>query len=412
MLSRFTKRLATREKRKSQNCKVYSMKLDRSHLSNQDKKMLSLFFKEAKWFYNYCLSLPKVNDADCTIKEVAVKVLDQYETRKFTILQTQHRQAMRERIFSSIKTLSSLKKQGYKIGKLKFKSELNSIPLREYERTYDLDFENNRIKIAGLKKRWLKVNGLNQISPDADIANALLLKKGNDYYLNVTTYEDKQELIVPETSIGIDFGCETQLSFSNGIKVKFEVPVNKRIKRLDRKIMRKNRKNSKKKTQDKLKRKKEYEHLANKKKDIRCKIVSAIKTNFKYVCVQDESIKAWQAGNHGKKITNTAIGGIISDLKHKSHTPIVVDKFFPSTQLCPNCGEKNKLELSERVYSCECGYMNDRDIKSAICIEEEAMKNIPMDCRDFKAREISTSVFFDKLATVSGIEVNKLGSMN
>ena len=112
------------------------------------------------------------------------------------------------------------------------------------------------------------------------------------------------------------------------------------------------------------------------------------------------------------KVQYTGIGGIIGDLKHKSHTPIMVDRFFPSTQLCPSCGSKQKLKLSERTYSCKCGYKNDRDIKSALCIEQEAMKQIPVDDRDFKAREISTSTFFDKLATVSGIKVSKLESMN
>ena len=40
------------------------------------------------------------------------------------------------------------------------------------------------------------------------------------------------------------------------------------------------------------------------------------------------------------------------------------------------------------------------------------MKQIPVDDRDFKAREILTSTFFEKLATVSGIKVSKLESMN
>ena len=79
-------------------------------------------------------------------------------------------------------------------------------------------------------------------------------------------------------------------------------------------------------------------------------------------------IHAWHSGNHGKKVQYTSIGGIIGDLKHKSH---MVDRFFPSTQLCPSCENKQKLELSERTYSCKCGYENDRDVKSAICIEKE-----------------------------------------
>jgi len=52
----------------------------------------------------------------------------------------------------------------------------------------------------------------------------------------------------------------------------------------------------------------------------------------------DENIKGWQSGWFGKRVSESALGGIIRDLKHKSHTPIVVDRYFPSTQLCPRCG--------------------------------------------------------------------------
>ena len=128
---------------------------------------------------------------------------------------------------------------------MKFKSEINSIPLREYKRTFDIDLKNKKIKLAGIKFKWLKVNGLEQIPENAEIANAVLVRKCRDYYLHITTFTDKEPIIIPERSIGIDFGCETQLTLSNGIKIQFQVPVTKKIKKLDRKISRKI--NSKKK---------------------------------------------------------------------------------------------------------------------------------------------------------------------
>ena len=139
MSIRFAKRLLTREKRKLQTCKVYEVKIDYSHLSIWLRKRLVALFKEAKWFYNYCISQEKINDADCTIKSVPVKVLDKFEERKFNVLQTQHRQAIKERLFGSLKSLSTKKKQGKKVGWLKFKSEVNSVPLRELGSTHYID---------------------------------------------------------------------------------------------------------------------------------------------------------------------------------------------------------------------------------------------------------------------------------
>jgi putative transposase len=166
------------------------------------------------------------------------------------------------------------------------------------------------------------------------------------------------------------------------VKAEFQVPVTKKIKQLDRKIDKKvngkigKHRGSKNRKKLQAQRRRQYAKVKNKKKDTRNKVVSAVTNNFKYVCMQDESISAWKAGKHGKKVQNTGIGGILSDLKRTSRTPIVLSKWFPSTQLCPQCGKRNKLTVKDRVYKCECGYVHDRDIKSAQCIHMEGMKYI------------------------------------
>ena len=408
-MDRFTSRKRTRQKRKNQTCRVFELKIDRSHLSKFTINHLSNMFKEAKWFYNHCLALDAKDEIDTTIREVPVKVGEEYESRKLNVLKGQMKQSIRTRLWGSLSSLRALKKKGHKVGRLKFKSQINSIPLVQYNRTFRI--KGNRIKIQGLKK-WLRISVVRQIPEEADIACAALVRKVNDYYLHVTTYTDIEPVSISNTSIGIDFGCETQLAFSNGVKIEFQVPPSKRLRKLDRRIMRKGRPRSKKKEQDRHKRQKEYDKLSNKKKDIRHKIVSEITRTFKYVCFQDENIKGWHSGSHGKKIQHSSIGGIIGDLKHKSHTPIMVDRFFPSTQLCPSCGNKQKLTLSERTYSCSCEYENDRDVKSALCIEQEAMKQVPVGDRDFKAREISTSTLLNLLTNIDGVKASKLGSMN
>lgn len=415
-MDRYSAKKQTKEKRKSQTCKVYEVKLDRSHLSKEALNHLVSLFTEAKWFYNYCLSQQNVNDSDTTAKVVPVKVGDDFEDRTFSVLSAQMKQSVKTRLFNSMSSLKALKKNGHRIGRLKFKGRINSVPLKQlgdsdHSGTYYIDRNRNRVRIQGLKK-WIRVTGLEQLPKDIEMANATLVRKVNDFFLHITTFTEKQERVVPESSIGIDFGCTTQLTFSDGIKVEFQVPASKRLRRLDRRIMRKHRPDSKKKRQDREKRQKEYEYLTNKKRDIRHKVVSAITNSFKYVCFQDESIHAWAMGNYGKKVQHSGIGGIIADLKHKSHTPCEVGKFFPSTQVCPQCGQLKKLTLKERHYECECGYSCDRDVKSSICIEMEGLRNIPVDYRDFKAREISSNTFFDTLSKIDGIKVSKVGSMN
>ena len=169
---------------------------------------------------------------------------------------------------------------------------------------------------------------------------------------------------------------------------------------------------------DQLKRSKVYEHLTNQKRDIKNKIVSALTNNYQTIVFQDESIKAWHSGGHGKKIQNTALGGIIRDLKDKSHTPIVVDKFFPSTQLCPCCSHKYKLSLSERTYICPvCSYTADRDVKAAQCILTEGLQKqtqLPTERRNVKPEETLASVgtLFNSLKRIKNVSVSKVKTLS
>lgn len=47
---------------------------------------------------------------------------------------------------------------------------------------------------------------------------------------------------------------------------------------------------------------------------------------------------------------------------------VVVDRWFPSSKTCSNCGNKKEtLTLKERVFECsECGFVIDRDLNAAI----------------------------------------------
>jgi len=388
-------RIQTRARHVSQSCKVFTIKINKSKLNKQQKKHLRMLFYEAKWLYNdmlnYMSNDNELTNYTTTIKEVQVKTPEQYENRKLEHISSQMKQGIRDTMFCSMISLKQLKKNGRKIGKLKFTSQYNSILLKQYNNTYKI--KNNRIKLQGLRKT-IYVNGLKQIPKNCEIANAHIIQKCGDYYFQITTYSKKQKKNIPNKVVGIDFGCETQLTLSDGTKIKYLIPISKRVKKLDRKIMKKKRKRSNNKYKDQIKRQKAYNKITNIKKDVRNKIVSTLVNNYKTVIVQNESIHAWHTGGHGKKIQHTSIGGIIRDLKNKSHTSIVVDKFFPSTKLCPKCSKKNKLPRWQRVYYCECGYEEDRDVKAAVCIRDEGLKTlqIPTGRREFTPGEIGTSV--------------------
>jgi len=382
----------TKERRNSMTCKVIECKVVSNSLPNLVKDQLHKLFIEAKWLYNSILASEDISKFNTKIESVPVKVKETFEQRNLEQISAQMKQGIHTRIFSSMSTLKALKKKGYKTGKLKFKSEVKSIPLKQHTQTFTILKSSKRIKIQGIKKP-LKVNGLNQLPKEYEIANANLVKCGKDYYIKICIYTPKEEVSVPNQSIGIDFGCESQLTLSTGEKIKYQVPVSQKLKKLDKNLSRKI-KGSSNYNKCKEKRQKEYKNLTNKRNEIKNQIVHKLINNYQTICFQDENLQSWKSNGHGKKIQFSAMGGIISALQRKAVTPIVVSKWYPSTQLCSSCGHKQKMDERKRIYLCpSCSAKMDKDVNAAINIEKEGLKikEIPAERREFKPVEMRTS---------------------
>ena len=68
----------------------------------------------------------------------------------------------------------------------------------------------------------------------------------------------------------------------------------------------------------------------------------------------------------GKEVQSSALGTLRRKLQ-ASPNVLVIDRFFPSTRICPICGHMHdSIALSDRIFACPaCGYTEDRDVKSA-----------------------------------------------
>ena len=274
------------------------------------------------------------------------------------------KQAIIQDIINQIKGLSVLKKKGHKVGKLKFKSEYNSINLKQYNNTHSI--RGNKFKIQGIK-RLIRVRGLDQLSKynNIDYANAKLLYDGIDYYIVLTCFIDKEEKHYKNDIVGIDMGVSTSLTLSDGTKYNISVEESEKLKRLQVKLSRQKKgSNNRYKTIKRIK--KEYIHINNKKNDISNKIVSNILNNNKTIVIQDEQISEWkQDGISGSKLQHSILGRVKSKLVNNDRT-IILDKWFPTTKYCANCDTKVELELKDRIFECpNCKTKEDRDIHAA-----------------------------------------------
>ncbi|WP_027720027.1 RNA-guided endonuclease TnpB family protein [Desulfurobacterium sp. TC5-1] len=387
---------ATRKRRKRQIPRVYQLKLQ--NLSKKDRKKLDRLFLEAKWLYNYIIAdiENRLTKDSWKLKQVEIKTPEGFEKRDINTLSSQMRQGIIERIKHSLKSLKKAKEKGIKAGKLSFKSEIRSIPLKQYGITYKISGDRNRIKIQGIKKKF-RVLGLHQLIEDCEIANGLLVKKPSGYYLYVTCYLQKEKALEEikkkqtRQPIGIDLGIKHQITLSNGEKISWYVEETKRLKKLQKTLSRKQ-KGSKNYFKTKLKIQKEWEYIQNKRKDTLNKAISHLKKFF-LIAIQNDSIKGWHEGYFGKQVQNTGIGGITARLKRLATLiPVFfVDRYEPTTQVCSFCGHRQKIPLSERTYKCPlCGKEIDRDVNSAknilkIAVEKlkgegKLLKTLPVDC--------------------------------
>ena len=367
---------ATRERRKDMLCRVFEVKVDLSRMSKSQRNDVNTLFREAKWFRNAYLADNGLSDKSKTVK---VKVKDIFEERELTLLGSQIKQSIISEVKDSIRGLAMLKEKGHKVGALKFKSVCNCVNLKQFHVTYDIDKDRSRIRVQGIRKPF-KVRGLEQISDDAEIANAKFIRKASGLYFHITCYVPKEEKHIPHRSVGIDFGISDNLVFSDGREpVNICVPESKGTKLASRRMNKALSHNGNQKSNNHYKRKnkvrKAYEKDKNRRKDLANKAIHEILNNYDFIAIQDEMIHNWHKGIFGKQVQHSAIGVIKEELKNSSGV-YVVSRDFPSTQICPECGKLTKHPLKMRSYTCQyCGYHHpSRDEKAASSILEEAKR--------------------------------------
>ena len=186
----------TRQKRKSQICRVYRVKIDISHLNEAQRLRLKMLFVEAKWLYNDVLTFlidHDINDYDTTTQIVHGLDKDRQPVEhELQYISSQMRQAVIQRLKDNMKGLASSREHNRKTGRLRYKSDYDSINLQQFVNTYRF-YDSCHIGIQGFKKH-IRIKGANQFLniPGIEFANAKLLNLPDGYYLDITTYTNKE----------------------------------------------------------------------------------------------------------------------------------------------------------------------------------------------------------------------------
>ena len=214
---------------------------------------------------------------------------------------------------------------------------------------------------------------------------------GKYWYLSYTEDIKNKVTKLPNYTdgLGVDLGIKTLATVSDGetvpnIKTFRRVRIlNKRLKRLQRKVSRKyliNKCNKHNKTKNIIKLEKQIKLIHRSIKNIRInhirKFVSElVKKQPQYIAIEDLNVKGMMKNKHlAKDIANCSFYTIREHLIRKAGERRIavrlVDRFYPSSKTCSNCGGyKKDLRLNKRVFHCDnCQEKIDRDFNASINI--------------------------------------------
>ena len=388
----------TREKRKSQVCRVFKVKIQQNRLSKKQREELKMVFVEAKWVRNYLIGLlrsgakwselPTIHSKT----EIPVKNKDgEFENRMLRFISAAQIQGIADELKANLKSIvSNIKAKNINHAELKFVSDIKSVGLNQYKMTYSFRGKSG-MKLQGISKK-VHVNGLSQFVDEDGIeyANAKILNQPDGYFVAITTFISKENFKRKGTnrkSIGVDFGIKHNLTTSEGETLDCSIEEPESLKKASRK-MNHCKKGSNNRMRNRRKLQKCYQKLENKRTNMANQIVAKFK-DYEKVVIQDEQLKNWHKGLFGKAVQNGCMGRIKAKLKTLSNV-YVLDRLIPTTKICMNCGRVHEMKLSNRIFNCECGVKEDRDIHAArnmLEITNMILETVPPEQRDFKRVE-------------------------
>ena len=256
--------------------------------------------------------------------------------------------------------------------------------------------ERHRIKIPALG--WVKLKEKGYIPTTKQgyvIKSGTVSYKAGRYYVSVLidmpVIEEKQ---LNDFGLGIDLGIKEFAVMSNGV-IKKNINKSARLKKLEKQLKKEQRCLSRKYEDLKKRTKKEgeatkqniqkqvlkvqkiHQRIYNVRTDYINKTVNEIvKAKPSYVTVEDLNVKGMMKNRClSKAVASQKFYEFRIKLKAKCDESgielRVVDRWYPSSKLCHNCGNiKKDLKLSDRIYKCECGYVEDRDFNAALNLKD------------------------------------------
>ena len=266
----------------------------------------------------------------------------------------------------------------------------NTMPIRRMDgNRYPLSRKLGSVRIR--KRNRLRY-------PIENLSSWTVKRENRTYYLVLLFNVDIQPMPKSEGRVGIDLGVKDLLTLSTGEKIDYGDRLKKleeNVKREQRKLSRRTRRSSNYRRQRAIVAK-AYARLRHYRDDFQHQLSHRLIEENQFIGLETLAVRNMvrkakknaegiRSGQSRKRAMNRSIlrdgwSGLVDKLSYKAEwygrTLVQVDRFYPSSKLCHDCGHKYKgLRLSEREWVCErCGIPHDRDVNAALNIRDEALR--------------------------------------
>ena len=260
----------------------------------------------------------------------------------------------------------------------------------------DCRCERHRIDIPSLGWVRIKEKGYIPTTKDGYVvkSGSVSIKAGRFYVSALVEVPDRKITDSFHEGIGIDLGLKEFAVISNGRTYK-NINRSAGLKKIEKKLIREQRSLSRKyenlkkgePTQrsniqkKKLRVQKLHYRINNIRTDYMNKaIAETVKTKLSYITIEDLNVKGMMKNRHlSKAVASQKFYEFRSKLhrkcKEKGIELRIADRWYPSSKKCHCCGcIKKDLKLSDRIYRCGCGYIEDRDLNASLNLRDAAYK--------------------------------------
>ncbi len=272
-----------------------------------------------------------------------------------------------------------------------FKSKKNPI------QSYTTKNVNNSIQI---RNNFVKLPKLGLVKfaksrePKGRILNATIRKNpSGKFFVSILCEEEIMEYPKTTSAIGIDLGITDFAILSDGQKFdnnQFTSKMEKKLKREQRKLSRRallakqkgiNLFEASNYQKQKCKVARLHEKVTNQRTDFLNKLSTEMIKNHDIICMEDLNTKS-MLRNHklAKSISDVSWSSFVTKLQYKAdwhgRKIIKIDKWFPSSQICSECGHRDgKKSLKIREWTCPIYHTHhNRDINASINILTEGLR--------------------------------------